>query len=210
MICKKKGVKFWLNTKVQGFETRGNAITEIITDKINLPVNEVILANGSWLGELSKMLQIKILMQPGKGYSVVYEGLKKNLQYPSILVDHRTATAPIGQRLRIGGTMEISGHNNTILPKRVNAIYNAFKQYYPSMEIEAPVPEKAWYGYRPVSPDGMPYIGRHSKYKNLVYAGGHAMLGLSAAAATGLLVEEIINGKPTSIEIKAFDPERFR
>ena len=125
-------------------------------------------------------------------------------------MDHRTATAPIGNWLRIGGTMEMSGHSDTILPKRVQAIYQSFKKYYPSMEIDAPDSSKAWYGYRPVSPDGMPYIGRHTVYQNLLYAGGHAMLGVSAAAGTGMLIKEIVEKKSTSIPITAFSPERFR
>ncbi|HEX7905372.1 MAG TPA: FAD-dependent oxidoreductase, partial [Chitinophagaceae bacterium] len=63
---------------------------------------------------------------------------------------------------------------------------------------------------RPVTPDGMPYIGRHHQLSNLLYAGGHAMLGVSAAAGTGQLIKEIIGNKSTSIDISAFNPERFR
>lgn len=204
------GVKFWLNTKVEGFETYNGRITSIVTDTGNRACDEVVIANGSWMGQISKHLGIKILMQPGKGYSIVYDDIEKNLQYPSILVDHRTATAPIDKWLRIGGTMELSGHSDNILPKRVMAIYNAFKKYYPTMNLPVPDTSTAWFGYRPVTPDGMPYIGRHSKWKNLVYAGGHAMLGVSAAAGTGRLVDEIITGKPVTIDITAFNPERFR
>ena len=203
------GVKFWLNTEVKNFERSNGRISAITTNKGQLPVDEIIIANGSWMEALSKWLGLKIPMQPGKGYSIAYNNLEKNLQYPSILVDHRTATTPIKKWLRIGGTMELSGHSDNILPRRVMAIYNAFKQYYPKMEIPPPDPAKAWYGYRPVTPDGMPYIGRHKQFKNLSFAGGHAMLGLSAAAATGKLIKEILGGEKTSIEIHAFDPERF-
>ena len=151
-----------------------------------------------------------MLMQAGKGYSIVYDNLNKNLQHPAILVDDRTATTPIGKWLRIGGTMEMSGHSDNILPKRVMAVYNAFGKYFPGMGLPEPDLSKAWFGYRPVTPDGMPYIGRHSRYGNLVYAGGHAMLGVSAAAGTGQLVDEIIQNKSTTIDISAFSPERFR
>ena len=105
--------------------------------------------------------------------------------------------------------MELSGHSENVLPKRVNAIYNAVKKYFPSLTISEPPPDKTWYGYRPVTPDGLPYIGRHSKYSNLLFAGGHAMLGLSAAAGTGKLIQEIIDRKKTSIDLSAFRIERF-
>jgi D-amino-acid dehydrogenase len=159
--------------------------------------------------EVAKQAGIRLLMQPGKGYSVVYENIEKNLHHPSILIEARTAMTPINRWLRIGGTMELSGHSDNVLPKRVNAIYRAVKNYYPKLDISEPQAEKAWFGYRPVTPDGLPYIGKHSKYSNLSFAGGHAMLGLSAAAATGKLINEIISHQPTSIDIFAFDVERF-
>jgi D-amino-acid dehydrogenase len=205
----KQGVQFYLNTEVRSFEKNNGAVTAVITGKEKIPCDELIIANGSWLGNISKLLGIRILMQPGKGYSIVYNDLENNLQYPSILVDDRTATTPINKWLRIGGTMELSGHSDNILPKRVMAIYNAFKKYYPKMNLPEPDLSKAWFGYRPVTPDGMPYIGRHSKYKNLIYAGGHAMLGVSAAAGTGQLIKEIINNEKPAIELSAFNPERF-
>src|SRR5260221_6079101 len=205
----KAGVRFWLNTEEQGFETNNGKINAVITDKMKLDCEELIIANGSWLNNISKLLGIKMLMQPGKGYSVVYNDLQKNLQYPSILVDDRTATTPINKWLRIGGTMELSGHSDNILPKRVSALHNAFNKYYPAMNIPAPDVSKAWFGYRPVTPDGLPYIGKHSRYVNLTYAGGHAMLGVSLAAATGILMEEIISQKKLSLPIHSFNPERF-
>ena len=78
------GVKFWLNTEVTGFEKNNGKITTIITNKVNITCDELVIANGSWLGNISKMLGIKMLMQPGKGYSIVYNDLEKNLKYPSI------------------------------------------------------------------------------------------------------------------------------
>lgn len=206
---KNAGVEFWLNSEVKGFEKSSNRITAVITNNGKHDSEELVIANGSWVQEVSKLLGVKILMQPGKGYSIVYNDLPKNLLYPSILVDDRTATAPIDRWLRIGGTMELSGHSDNILPKRVIAIYNAFNKYYPSMNLKAPDTSKAWYGYRPVTPDGMPYIGRHTQFANLTYAGGHAMLGVSAASGTGHLINEIISGKQSSIDLSAFDPVRF-
>jgi len=111
--------------------------------------------------------------------------------------------------LRIGGTMELSGHSDNILPKRVISIYDSVKKYFPSINISPPAPEKAWYGYRPVTPDGLPYIGGAKKISNITFAGGHAMLGVSAAAATGKLVQDILSQKKTTIDISAFEPERF-
>ncbi|HSU28726.1 MAG TPA: FAD-dependent oxidoreductase, partial [Chitinophagaceae bacterium] len=195
----KEGVKFWLNTEVTGFEKKEGRIISILTGENKMDTEEVILANGSWMGKTSALLGISMLMQPGKGYSISYDSLSRNLHYPSILVDDRAATTPIGSWLRIGGTMELSGHSDTILPKRVMAIYHAFKKYYPGVNIREPDLQKAWFGYRPVTPDGLPYIGRDHQFSNLSFAGGHAMLGVSAAAGTGKLMAQILGNKQSSI-----------
>jgi len=139
---------------------------------------------------------------------MTFDAVEKNLHYPAILVDDRVAMTPMGADLRMGGTMEISGIGSPMLMKRVQSIYKAAKSYYPDLPVEFPAQDKIWYGLRPLSPDGLPYIGRHSTYDNIIMAGGHAMLGLSLAAATGKLVEEIVGGLETSIDISAFNVER--
>lgn len=202
------GVEFKLNTTITGFEKNAGVITKIITDNGDVTGDEYLLATGSWLPLVTKDLEIEILLQAGKGYSMTFENVSRNIKYPAILVDDRVAMTPMGADLRMGGTMEISGLGSPTLMKRVNSIFSAAKSYYPNLPVEFPKPEKIWSGLRPLSPDGLPYIGRHSAYKNLVIAGGHAMLGISLAAATGKLIEEIIAHKKTSIDTSAFDVER--
>ena len=203
------GVQLQLNTTVTGFEKNSDRVQAVITDKGKFPCEELILANGSWMPVVTKYLGIQLLLQAGKGYSITYPNISRNLRYPAILVDARTAMTPMGADLRMGGTMEISGLNSPTLIKRAQAIFNAAKTYYPDLPVEFPAVDKIWSGLRPLSPDGLPYIGRHSKYANLTLAGGHAMLGLSLAAGTGKLVEELVEGRKPSMDISAFNVERF-
>lgn len=204
------GVNLQLNTTVTGFETNAGKVTAVLTDKGKFASEELVVANGSWMPELTKMLGVDLLMQAGKGYSITYENVAKNLRYPSILVDDRVAMTPMGPHLRMGGTMEISGLGSPTLEKRAHAIYKAVRNYYPNLPVEFPKPEKIWSGYRPLSPDGLPYIGRHSKFANLTLAGGHAMLGVALGAGTGKLVQEIVQGSKPTIETSAFRVERFK
>lgn len=203
------GAELVLNTTVTGFQKEGTKVTKVNTDKGDFEVDELIIASGSWLPVVTESLGIHILLQAGKGYSMTFENMKNNLKYPAILVDNRVAMTPFARDLRMGGTMEISGLGSPTLVKRAKAIFDASKLYYPNLEVDFPSVEKIWSGYRPLSPDGLPYIGRHSKYDNLTIAGGHAMLGLSLAAATGKIVEEIIAHKKPSVELEAFEVERF-
>lgn len=92
---------------------------------------------------------------------------------------------------------------------RVQGILDAVKRFYPDFDVPFPPKEKIWYGYRPCSADGLPYIGRIKKYDNVTIATGHSMLGLSLGAGTGKMVDEIVNNKKTSMDISFFDPLRF-
>ena len=91
----------------------------------------------------------------------------------------------------------------------MEGIYNSAKLFYPGLKIDFPPTDKIWNGLRPVTPDGLPYIGKTKNYDNVVIAGGHAMLGISQGTGTGKLVSEIINKRATSIDISAFKVERF-
>ncbi|MBP6431833.1 MAG: FAD-dependent oxidoreductase [Ferruginibacter sp.] len=206
---KNKGVQFHLNTTVEGFEKNNNKVSGIITNNGKFECDEVIIAAGSWLPVISKMLGIKLLLQAGKGYSHTYQNIKKNIKYPAILVDGRCAITPWGNSLRIGGTMEISGINNNVLIKRMQGIYDSAKDFYPSLQIDFPPTDKIWNGLRPVTPDGLPYIGYHTSLQNVLFAGGHAMLGISQGTGTGKLVTELVQKKGTSINLDAFAVERF-
>ena len=206
---KEAGVNFRLHNTVSGFEKNGNKVTAIITNEEKIVCDEVVIATGSWLPVLSKMLGIKLLLQPGKGYSYTYDHIEKNIRYPAILVDGRCAITPWKNELRIGGTMELSGINNKVLVKRMEGIYNSAKSFYPGLQISIPPANKIWNGLRPVTPDGLPYICKAAQFSNVIFAGGHAMLGISQGAGTGLLVSQLLQNKKTEIDISAFDIKRF-
>lgn len=218
------GVKFYYNTEVTGFELEKNEIKKINIRQIvgnqiqnrtanlsELNTENIVIATGSWSPLLADMLNIGLPMQAGKGYSVTYEQNQgKKLNIPSILLEARVAITPMSDNLiRFGGTMEIGGLNDQINMNRVRGIIKAVPNYFPDYQIDIPQKEQVWHGLRPCSPDGLPYIGRTNKYKNLVIASGHAMMGLSLAPATGKLVQEIIDNQKNSIEIDLYKPERY-
>ena len=204
-----QGVQFQLNTTVTGFEKSNNTISAVITNKGKFDCEQLIVATGSWLPVVAKMMGIKLLLQPGKGYSHTYQHVEKNIKYPAILVDGRCAITPWGHQLRIGGTMELSGINNKVLINRMQGIYDSARDFYPGLKIDFPPADKIWNGLRPVTPDGLPYIDRAAAYKNVIIAGGHAMLGISEGTGTGKLVCEMIQSKQTSISTGAFKLNRF-
>jgi D-amino-acid dehydrogenase len=214
-----QGVSFLYNTEVAGFEFEKDKIKSIkikqtegeITQNSSIKTKQLIIATGSWSPILADLLKIGWPLQAGKGYSITKEQNEgKKLNIPSILLEARVAITPMSDSLiRFGGTMEIGGLNDKINMNRVNGIIKAVPNYFPDYQIATPQKEQVWFGLRPCSPDGLPYIGRTQKYKNLIIASGHAMMGLSLAPATGKLVQQIIDNQATTVDIGLYKPERY-
>lgn len=204
---KNNGVTFYTNEKVEDIIIKNHKIASIITKKQTLIADEIVLAAGSWSSILSKKLDINLLLQAGKGYRI---NTKKEtgITIPAILAEAKTAVTPMNGFTRFAGTMEIAGINHNINKVRVEAIANAAHRYYPNIELTKDEKNNAACGLRPVSPDGLPYIGKSKKCKNLTIATGHAMMGWSMGTATGLLVSQIISNKKTSLDLNAFHPDR--
>ncbi len=202
-----QGVAFMLETEVTGFQKTNKQIAAVVTNKGTIAADEVVLATGAWSERLLKPLGIRLSIQAGKGYRLNVE-TETGIALPSILLEAKVAVTPMQGFTRFAGTMEISGINHRILPQRVAAIAKAAQQYYPQIEVSKKAMEAVQCGLRPLSPDGLPFIGRHSAVINLVLATGHAMMGWSLGPATGKLVTELISGQSPSIDLKPFAPER--
>jgi D-amino-acid dehydrogenase len=207
---KQQGVQLIPNQDVIKFEKINNSIQKVITANNAYESDEVIVATGSWGRETARLLDTKIPMMPGRGYSVTLEDSPYKVNYPAVLLEGRAAITPMdGNKIRFGGTMEITSHKTPPRMNRVQGILDAVKRFYPDFNVPLPAKENIWYGYRPCSADGLPYIGRIKKYTNVTIATGHSMLGLSLGAGSGKLVSEIVNNQTTSMNIKPFMVERF-
>ncbi len=207
---KQKNVQLIGNETVTGFETSGGTVKKVMTAKNGYEADAVVIASGSWSRELSAKLNVKIPLMPGRGYSVTLEDSPYKVNHPAVLVEGRAAITPMdGNKIRFGGTMEITSTQTPPRLNRVEGLLQAVQRFFPEFKVPVPTLDKIWYGYRPCSADGLPYIGRNNQWNNLVMATGHSMLGLSLGAGTGKLVSEIINEEKTSMDIKPFDPNRF-
>jgi len=203
----RSGVMFKTNEEVLDIILNEGKIGEIKTSNGNYVADEVVLAAGTWSGKLANKLQIKLPMQAGKGYRINVPRTT-GITIPAILMEAKVAVTPMKGFTRFAGTMEFSGINTIIRKERVRAISKAANNFYPELIISQEELSSAQSGMRPVTPDGLPYIGRCASIQNLVFATGHAMMGWSLGPATGKLVTEIVDDKKTSMDINAFTPLR--
>jgi D-amino-acid dehydrogenase len=203
------GVEFLWDTEVKGFETEGQTLRAVKTSRGPLESDAVVLCSGVWSSELARDLQLKLPMQAGKGYSLT---LQQPAQLPdlcSICTEARLAVTPMDGALRVGGTMELSGTDERISQRRVRGITLAFPKYFPAFQETDFAEIQPWSGLRPVSPDGMPYIGKTQRWSNLHIATGHAMMGLSLAPATGKIIADQLSGNPAPFDLTLCSPDRF-
>ena len=203
----KNDVKLIKNTEVTDINIKNGIIKNLVSNDKKIYADQFVLAAGSWSSLLSKRLGVKLLLQPGKGYSLNVNR-KTNISIPAILAEAKVAITPMNGFTRFAGTMEIAGINHKINKSRVRAIIQASKKYYPQLDFTNDEFNNAKCGLRPVTPDGLPYIGRSSKCKNLIFATGHAMMGWGMGTATGLAVSEILDNINPSINIENYSPDR--
>ncbi|MEZ5044476.1 MAG: FAD-dependent oxidoreductase [Saprospiraceae bacterium] len=207
---KEMGVDFLAHTPIIAWETTKDNITHLIkANNEKIPVDQVVLATGSWSEKLLKKLSINMLIQDGKGYSITLPEPAHRPNIPSILSEDKVAITPMGKDLRFGGTLELGGMRERVNNKRVQGILSALPQYYPELSLPNPKDLNVWLGFRPCSPDGLPYIGRTQKFPNLIVASGHAMMGMSLGPITGKMVAEIVQQKATSVDNTLLLPERY-
>jgi len=205
-VLKDHGAEFLGETEIIVINDLGKEGCELKSkDGHIVKAKQVVLATGAWSGRIMKTARFNLPMQGGKGYSMTIPRPDASLSIPSLLHEARVSLTPMGNRLRIGGTLEITGWDKKIREEKIKWILESLPRYYPELKVDRP--EQIWYGYRPCTPDGMPYIGKMKPDSSIIIATGHSMMGVSLAPATGRLVRNIIT--KDAVIPSVISPERI-
>ncbi len=168
----------------------------------------VVLANGAWLNPLARKFGVRSVVQAGRGYSfsVPAESLGAGMPSgPLYFSAQRTTCTPLGDRLRVAGMMEFRAPEESLDPRRVNAIIETLRPLLRGVDFEQRTDE--WVGSRPCTSDGLPLIGPTNSSRVFV-AGGHGMWGIVLGPLTGELMAETITTGRTPAELTPFHPLR--
>ncbi len=205
-----EGVRIHRNTEVAKINHDTNKVTSVSTKDKDFTGDAYLISGGSWSPGIAKLAGLNLPLMPGKGYSFMTHNPVKKMTVPFILCEARVAITPMNGSIRFGGTMEIGKINKQVNMNRVKGIVESVPKYLPGFKLAVPEQKDIWFGFRPCSPDGLPYIGMSGKFKNLAIAKGHAMIGLALGPATGKLIADSFNGEKTSMDIGLFSPGRYR
>jgi len=206
---RRAGVRFMWETDVRNFASEADTIRAVKTSRGDFEADEYVLCSGVWSAEIAKVLRLSLPMQAGKGYSLTLANPRQLPERCSICTEARLAVTPMDGALRFGGTMELAGTDESITRRRVQGIIRAVPDYFPAFAESDFADIEPWSGLRPVSPDGMPYLGRTRRWKNLAIATGHAMMGLSLAPVTGKIVAHLLADEQPPVPIDLMSPDRF-
>ncbi|AIE84206.1 NAD(P)/FAD-dependent oxidoreductase [Fimbriimonas ginsengisoli] len=171
--------------------------------------DEFVLATGAWSGQVARKLGLRLPMLAGKGYGLTVANPPETPSLPAILVEARIAVTPMTDGVRFVGTMELGPPGLRQNPARVEGIRSSIPRYYPNFTPGSLEKSPVWTGLRPCSPDGLPYIGRPKRYRNLIVATGHAMMGMSLGPISGKLVAELAANDTPSIALNLLSPDRY-
>jgi D-amino-acid dehydrogenase len=207
-VLTRNGVDILEECPVNEILRRRHAVIGAATNRGNIYADTVVLAAGAWSPRLSFQLGFKLPLQPGKGYSITMAKPSRSLRIPCYFSERSVAATPWKSGYRLGGTMEFSGYNTTLIRSRIEGIKAAARDYLKE-PFGSPVQEE-WVGMRPMCHDDLPVIGRVPGIRNLILAVGHGMTGLSMATGTGRLVADIIVGKAPHIDPRPFRLARFQ
>jgi len=203
------GVDLLTSAEVLGFEISGRKVTTVNTTRGDIQAEEVVLAGGSWSGDLARELKIKLWIEPAKGYSVTYKRPPSCPDIPVMLAEAKVVLTPMDDMLRLAGTLELAGFDMSIDNRRLQAILKSIPAYFPDLDIASLELIEIWRGLRPCSPDGLPYLGRSRRYDNLIIATGHGMKGISLAPITGKLVSQLAADERPQVDLTALSVDRF-
>jgi len=202
-VCKDMGVKFLFNTTIEGFETQGDTVSAIRTDKGRLTADIFVMCLGIFSPHISKDLGLRLPIYPVKGYSMTVPVTepKKCPAIGGVDENNLLAYCPMGDRLRVTATAEISGYSNNHRPKDFAHMARVIKDLFPgAADYDKP---EYWAGLRPMTPQGTPYFGT-AKHTNLWLNTGHGHIGWTMAAGSARITRDLILNKKPEIDLEGF------
>ena len=198
-----RGGDLQLNRTASGFDINGASVRALLTDQGPLRADAYLLAAGVGAPALAATAGINLPIYPLKGYSITVRPASDAQRLQTSITDARRKVvfAPLGDRVRVAGFVEIGAEGNEIPPARISALLEATREVLGYVAIDGDI--RPWAGQRPATPSGRPIIGR-TPVDHLYLNVGHGALGWTLAAGSARLVCDAILGRTPTIDVKPY------
>lgn len=183
------GVELVEGCRVAGV-VRARSGWEVDGDGERIGCDRVVLAAGIWTNELLRPLGLRLAMEAGKGYSLTTRGEGIPPRHALYMVEPMVGVSPYRDSVRLAGMVELSGMDLSLHRGRLDALARAADTYFSGWRPAAP--ELEWAGLRPLSPDGLPFVGAAPGRPGLFVSTGHGMTGLTLAPASASALAPLV------------------
>jgi D-amino-acid dehydrogenase len=202
------GVRFMFNTGIDRIVTEGGRVSGVATSAGMLQADAYVLALGSWSSRLVAPLGISLPVYPVKGYSITVPIKDASGAPESTVMDesYKVAITRLGNRIRVGGTAEISGFSSQLYDARRATLDHSLTDLFPRGGDLSKA--TFWSGLRPMTPDGPPVIGP-TRYSNLHLNTGHGTLGWTMSCGSGRVLADMLSGKKPEVDVSALTVDRY-
>ncbi len=207
-MAEQAGVSFKYGVSIQRILANERKITGVQTSEGELKADAYVLALGSYSPLLLRDIGIRIPVYPIKGYSITVPIHDAAYAPESTVMDetYKVAITRLGDRIRVGGTAEISGYDLTLRNARRETLEHSVTDLFP---LGGDVARATfWTGLRPMTPDGTPVVGP-TPYYNLFLNTGHGTLGWTMACGSGRLLAALVSGKRPEIDTEGLFMDRY-
>jgi len=211
-VLRDQGVEINFNTSVHGWKRRGERIEAAITTKGKFVADAYVVAAANATRSLTKPIGFDVPIRPAKGYSISVPSaaLAAAPRLPVIDDELHAVVVPLGESLRVAGTAEFAGMDDTISAPRIENLLHLLHDIYPRAQAgSSTLALNPWAGLRPLSADGVPILGR-TPFENLYLNTGHGHLGWTLAAGSGKAVAQIVNGQEPELDMSDYSLSRFQ
>jgi D-amino-acid dehydrogenase len=208
-LCAEAGVTFKFNTTVTSINTNSSRIVSVSTETEELTADAYVMAFGSYSPFLLRRVGVHIPVYPVKGYSITVPITDAAAAPVSTVMDesYKVAITRLGDRIRAGGTAEISGYDLTLREPRRGTLEHSVGDLFPKGGDLSKA--SFWTGLRPMTPDGPPIIGGGTKYSNLYLNTGHGTLGWTMACGSGRVLADLVSGKSPDVDASPLNISRY-
>ena len=196
--------------RATGFRIDAGRLRAVTTDAGEIVCDAAVICAGARSKPLARQAGDRVSLETERGYHIVVDQPGMELRHPMLTSDTKVAVVSTRTGLRVAGTVELAGLEAAPNWQRTKALRAALARTVPGVAHDVPDDRiKLWMGHRPSTPDGRPVIGPASRSADVVHAFGHGHVGLAAGPMTGRLVADLVSGKPPTIDIAPFSPQRF-
>ena len=203
--CASRGVRLSPGCPVHAFECQGSKVVAAHTATGRRPAGRFLLAAGAWSDALLAPLGWRPGIRPVRG-QIVLLNTRTPLFRRVLLHGARYLVPRPDGRVLVGSTEEDAGFDKRTTAAAVADLLRLGVGLVPA--LAGAHLERAWAGLRPGSPDGLPFLGPVPGFDNLFVAAGHFRAGLQLSPATGVVMTELLLGRPTTVPLETFRLDR--